>query len=193
MPLTQDEIDGCRDAFLAFDKDRSGTIDVWELRQVLEAMGQKPTEEELFQMISEVDDNMSGSIDFGEFLKVRCIVYMCVCVCVCSGSFLFFFVVFFFLYIIITVGSFVVVVCAQVIETQKERAAQFDDESDLIDAYVACGGNADKSGCVSADMLIKIIKHDFGLTIDIEELIRAIDTDGSGEVSLQKEPVPNAE
>jgi Ca2+-binding EF-hand superfamily protein len=70
MVLTQEEIDGCRDAFLAFDKDRSGTIDVWELRQVLEAMGQKPTEEELFQMISEVDDNMSGSIDFAEFLKV---------------------------------------------------------------------------------------------------------------------------
>jgi calmodulin len=70
MPLTQEEIDGCRDAFLAFDKDRSGSIDVWELRQVLEAMGQKPTEEELFQMISEVDDNMSGAIDFGEFLKV---------------------------------------------------------------------------------------------------------------------------
>jgi hypothetical protein len=65
MVLTQEEIDGCREAFLAFDKDRSGTIDVWELRQVLEAMGQKPTEEELFQMISEVDDNMSGSIDFG--------------------------------------------------------------------------------------------------------------------------------
>ena len=33
-------------------------------------MGQKPTEEELFQMISEVDENMSGSIDFAEFLKV---------------------------------------------------------------------------------------------------------------------------
>lgn len=70
MVLTQEEIDGCRDSFLAFDKDRSGCIDVWELRQVLEAMGQKPTEEELFQMISEVDDNMSGSIDFSEFLKV---------------------------------------------------------------------------------------------------------------------------
>lgn len=37
-------------------------VDNWELRQVLEAMGQKPTEEELFQMISEVDDNMSGAI-----------------------------------------------------------------------------------------------------------------------------------
>lgn len=42
-----------------------------ELVKVLEAMGQKPTEEELFQMISEVDDDMSGSIDFPEFLKVN--------------------------------------------------------------------------------------------------------------------------
>lgn len=62
--MSQEEIDGCREAFLAFDKDRSGSIDVWELRQVLEAMGQKPTEEELFQMISEVlslaSDNNGG-------------------------------------------------------------------------------------------------------------------------------------
>lgn len=93
-------------------------------------MGQKPTEEELFQMISEVDDNMSGSIDFGEFLKV--------------------------------------------IEKQKERAAKFDDESDMVDAFVACGGNADKSGHVSREDLVRIIKHDFGLTIDIEELIDAL-------------------
>ena len=50
MVLSQEEIDGCREAFIAIDKDRSGTIDVWELRQVLEAMGQAPTEEELFQV-----------------------------------------------------------------------------------------------------------------------------------------------
>lgn len=50
MVLTQEEIDGCREAFLAFDKDRSGTIDVWELRQALEAMGQAPSEDELFQV-----------------------------------------------------------------------------------------------------------------------------------------------
>ena len=49
-----------------------------------------------------------------------------------------------------------------------------------------CHRAADKSGCVSADMLIKIIKHDFGLTIDIEELIRAIDTDGSGEIEFEE-------
>lgn len=50
MVLTQEEIDACREAFLAFDKDRSGTIDVWELRQVLEELGQAPTEDELFQV-----------------------------------------------------------------------------------------------------------------------------------------------
>lgn len=62
MVLNQVEIDECRKAFHTFDKDNSGTIDVWELKAVLEGMGQAPTEEELFQMISEVDDNMSGSI-----------------------------------------------------------------------------------------------------------------------------------
>jgi len=142
MVLTQEEIDGCREAFLSFDKDRSGTIDVWELRAVLECMGQKPTEEELFQMISEVDDNMSGSIDFSEFLKV--------------------------------------------IESQKERAEKFDDESDRIDAYVACGGKADKTGHVTRDTLVRIIKVDFGLTIDIEELINKVDTDGSGEIEYDE-------
>ena len=127
-------------------------------------MGQKPTEEELFQMISEVDENMSGSIDFAEFLKV--------------------------------------------IENQKERAENFDgkmiwctskeffdnyvlrlikiDESDMIDAFVACGGLQDKSGNVKRDTLVKIIKHDFGLTIDIEELINKIDTDGSGEIEFEE-------
>jgi len=142
MVLSQEEIDGCREAFLAFDKDRSGTIDVWELRQVLEAMGQKPTEEELFQMISEVDENMSGSIDFAEFLKV--------------------------------------------IENQKERAENFDDESDMIDAFVACGGAQDKSEFVRRETLIKIIKEDFGLTIDIEELINKIDQDNSGEIEFDE-------
>jgi len=83
-----------------------------------------------------------------------------------------------------------------VIEKQKERAAKFDDESDMsasqwcgmcravglpcvvrcspalcmcaVDAFVACGGGQDKSGHVRKETLIKIIKQDFGLTIDIE-------------------------
>eukprot|EP00581_Thalassiosira_minuscula_P003082 CAMPEP_0183746588 /NCGR_PEP_ID=MMETSP0737-20130205/66835_1 /TAXON_ID=385413 /ORGANISM="Thalassiosira miniscula, Strain CCMP1093" /LENGTH=149 /DNA_ID=CAMNT_0025982287 /DNA_START=660 /DNA_END=1109 /DNA_ORIENTATION=- len=142
MVLSQEDIDGCRQAFLAFDKDRSGTIDVWELRQVLEAMGQAPTEDELFQMISEVGDNMFGSIDFGEFLKV--------------------------------------------VESQKNRAENLDDENDMIDAFVVCGGQPGKGGHVKRETMIKIIKHDFGLTVDIEELINKIDTDGSGEIEFDE-------
>ena len=33
--LTQEEIDQCREAFERFDKDGSGTIDVWELKATL--------------------------------------------------------------------------------------------------------------------------------------------------------------
>lgn len=49
------------------------------------------------------------------------------------------------------------------------------------------------------ETLIKIIKDDFGLKIDIEELIRAIDEDDSGEVEydefkllLSRRPPPAA-
>ncbi len=60
--LAQEELDACRDAFFLFDKDRSGSIDLWELKLVLEAMGQKPSDEEVFEMIAAVDDNQSGAI-----------------------------------------------------------------------------------------------------------------------------------
>ncbi|KAG6609174.1 uncharacterized protein IUM83_13494 [Phytophthora cinnamomi] len=66
MILTQEEIDACRESFVHFDKDGSGTIDKYELSKVLEAMGQKPTDEELFQMIAEVDNDHSGEIEFAD-------------------------------------------------------------------------------------------------------------------------------
>ena len=67
----------------------------------------------------------------------------------------------------------------RVIMNQKAQAAAQTDETDTVDAFIALGGNADKTGQVSADKLRSIIK-DFGLTIDIERLIREVDTDHSG-------------
>lgn len=142
MELSQDEIDACRDSFVHFDRDGSGTIDKYELAKVLEAMGQNPTEEELFQMISEVDIDHSGEIDFVEFL--------------------------------------------QVIAKQKKRAAEYDDESDFVDAFVACGGKPDKSGHVERSVLVQLIKKDFGLPIDIDKMLDALDTDGSGEIEFDE-------
>jgi hypothetical protein len=40
----------------------------------------------------------------------------------------------------ITTGSIDFAEFLKVIENQKERAENFDDESDMIDAFVACGG-----------------------------------------------------
>ena len=52
----------------------------------------------------------------------------------------------------------------------------------MIDAFVACGGQLDNGGHVKRDTMIKITKHDFGLTLDTEELINKINTDGLGEI-----------
>jgi Ca2+-binding EF-hand superfamily protein len=119
----------------------SGTIDAWELKETLKAMGQNPTDEEVFQMLSQVDDDGSGSIEFPEFLKV--------------------------------------------IEAQKEASAAQNDESDLIDAFVAMGGLTDKSGHVEAEKLRRTIKA-FELTVDIDRLIEETDTDGSGEIDYDE-------
>lgn len=72
----------------------------------------------------------------------------------------------------------------RVLTKQKEKLIADNDETDLVDAFMACGGNADKSGCVERSTLVRIIKVDFGLQIDIEELIDAIDADGSGEIEF---------
>lgn len=57
---------------------------------------------------------------------------------------------------------------------------------DLLDAYVAMGGEADGGGCVDADKLIDTIKNEFEMTIDIEKLIEEIDEDGSGEIEFEE-------
>ena len=39
---------------------------------------------------------------------------------------------------------------------------------------------------IEADDLNRIIKEDFEMTIDIEKLIKKIDTDGSGEIEFEE-------
>uniref|UniRef100_A0A7R9UHT9 Calmodulin n=1 Tax=Pinguiococcus pyrenoidosus TaxID=172671 RepID=A0A7R9UHT9_9STRA len=66
----QDEIAEFKGAFELFDKNRDGTVDVRELRNVLRSLGQDPTSEELMEMVEEVDFNQNGVIDFNEFLTM---------------------------------------------------------------------------------------------------------------------------
>src|SRR6056300_1505757 len=68
--LTKEEDAKCWEAFSAFDKDSSGYIDANELRIVLEMMGQKTTEEEIFRMIAEADAENTGRITYAQFKRV---------------------------------------------------------------------------------------------------------------------------
>jgi len=66
--LNEEEIEMCKKAFHMYDKNGSGTIDVKELRMAMESLGQHPTDEDLYLMISQVDEDGSNEIDFGEFM-----------------------------------------------------------------------------------------------------------------------------
>ena len=106
----------------------------------IKELGQKPSKEDLYKMISQVDKENKGfigndgvdislnvlSIDFKDFLKA--IAYW------------------------------------KILESEKE-------EDDLVDAFVAMGGQPDKTGSVDAKSLIRTIKNEFEMTIDIEVYI----------------------
>mmetsp|Transcript_40898 Transcript_40898/g.97199 ORF Transcript_40898/g.97199 Transcript_40898/m.97199 type:complete len:155 (-) Transcript_40898:100-564(-) len=132
--LTPEEQASCAEAFRAFDRDGSGTIDSKELKQVLNALGQNPTDEEVFNMIREVDDDESGEIELDEFMMV--------------------------------------------VSRAKERVMA-DDDADMVSAFVAMGGNEDKSGKVSVEKLLQTI-NEFELAIDLASMLQQIDKDQSG-------------
>eukprot|EP01012_Entosiphon_sulcatum_P001976 TRINITY_DN10381_c0_g1_i1.p1 TRINITY_DN10381_c0_g1~~TRINITY_DN10381_c0_g1_i1.p1 ORF type:complete len:422 (+),score=63.89 TRINITY_DN10381_c0_g1_i1:50-1315(+) len=65
--------------------------------------------------------------------------------------------------------------------TQLSRNYREPADKDTVDAFVAMGGNQDKSGQISVDYLRSICRK-FGLTIDIDKLVSEADCDGSGVV-----------
>lgn len=73
----------------------------------------------------------------------------------------------------------------QIVEEKRENE-QGSTEEDLLDAFVAMGGQPDGDGSIDADMLIDTIKNRFEMTINIEELIEAVDEDGSGEIEFDE-------
>jgi centrin-1 len=66
--LTEEQVDECREAFEMFDIDASGSIDVRELKAAIKALGMDVSAEELKKMVSEVDKDGNGTIEFPEFL-----------------------------------------------------------------------------------------------------------------------------
>ncbi|XP_012298760.2 calmodulin-like protein 3 [Aotus nancymaae] len=66
--LTEEQITEFKEAFSLFDKDGDGCITTRELGTVMRSLGQNPTEAELQDMMSEIDQDSNGTVDFPEFL-----------------------------------------------------------------------------------------------------------------------------
>ena len=118
-------------------RNNSGEIDAWELRNILKGMGRNPSDEDLFELISLVDTNMSGAIDFTEFL--------------------------------------------QVIDNQKANASREGNLTEIVNAWVAVGGETDKSGTVKTDRIISVIKDEFRMKFDIVGLLTEMNEGTEGE------------
>ncbi|CAL5400737.1 unnamed protein product [Camellia sinensis] len=68
--LSEEQIAEFQEAFCMLDKDGDGCITIEELATAIKSIDQIPTEVELQRMISEVDVNGNGTIEFGEFLHL---------------------------------------------------------------------------------------------------------------------------
>merc|ERR1719265_3132365 len=68
--LSEEQVEEIREAFNLFDTDQSGAIDVRELKAAMRALGFEIKKEELKKMISDIDNDGNGSIEFGEFLEM---------------------------------------------------------------------------------------------------------------------------
>lgn len=67
---TDEDILELKEAFDLFDADKSGSIDPKELKDVIEDFGLDEKNAAIFDMISEIDVDGNGKIEFGEFLDM---------------------------------------------------------------------------------------------------------------------------
>ena len=173
--FTQEELEKCRTAFLRFDKDRNGTIDSHELRSALEAFGQRPSEEEILVMCVAAHFHLRLACGFVAYAASHPNTHPCRCrarriaeVDANANG-------------VIDYAEFV-----RVLENQKARTTALGNEGDMIDAFVACGGNDDKSGFVERERVVKIVKEDFCLAMDIDALFVRYDTAGAGQMAFSE-------
>merc|ERR1711998_132572 len=68
--LSDEQLDEIREAFSLFDSDASGMIDVRELKAAMRALGFEVKNEELKKMVTDVDNDGNGTIEFAEFLMM---------------------------------------------------------------------------------------------------------------------------
>merc|ERR1712032_38622 len=64
-----DSVEEMREAFMVFDRDKSGSVSSSELKHVMCNLGEQVTNEEVEEMIKEADADGDGELSFDDFLQ----------------------------------------------------------------------------------------------------------------------------
>jgi len=59
-------------------------------------------------------------------------------------------------------------------------------DASIVEAFVALGGNKDRGGQVSTELLRHVVRDEFALPIDIDKLIQEADLDGGGFIDFDE-------
>eukprot|EP00092_Neocalanus_flemingeri_P042476 GFUD01046432.1.p1 GENE.GFUD01046432.1~~GFUD01046432.1.p1 ORF type:complete len:152 (-),score=65.22 GFUD01046432.1:19-474(-) len=65
-----DQESDLKEAFMIFDRDKNGYIDMKELKQVANMLGATLTKEEVDEFMREADVDGNGKLDYDEFVKM---------------------------------------------------------------------------------------------------------------------------
>mmetsp|Transcript_60303 Transcript_60303/g.166913 ORF Transcript_60303/g.166913 Transcript_60303/m.166913 type:complete len:155 (+) Transcript_60303:63-527(+) len=68
--LTEVQISEFKEAFDLFDTEANGTISIKDLQTLMRALGQNPSDTEYADIVTEVDADSNGTVDFPEFLNL---------------------------------------------------------------------------------------------------------------------------
>lgn len=71
---------------------------------------------------------------------------------------------------------------------EKQRGGQVDPHllSEIVDSFVALGGNRDKSGAIDPAKLIHTVRDVFGMTLRVEKLVEELDVNKDGRISFDE-------
>jgi len=67
---TEDVRDELKDAFKVFDKNNDGYLSATELREVLQTLGDRMTDDDVDELIQAADTNGDGRVDYEEFVSM---------------------------------------------------------------------------------------------------------------------------
>jgi len=68
--LSEDQKQELREAFDLFDADKTGTIDLHELKVLMRALGFDVKKTDVIKMVHEVDPSNVGAVDYEQFLEI---------------------------------------------------------------------------------------------------------------------------